>query len=59
MQLVVWHKGTHMPAFYGIPNSGWRIDCDSRMLVLGNGVPRKMIPLDNVLHFDIEEIRED
>jgi hypothetical protein len=56
IQLVVWHKNTHSPSFYTVPPTGWRIDCDTRHLVIGKGLPRKMIPLDNVLSYDIEEI---
>lgn len=56
IQLVVWHRGTHSPAFYTVPDSGWRIDAEVRMLVLGKGVPRTFIPLDNIRSFDIEEI---
>ena len=57
VQLVVWHRGTHQPAYYQVSqDQGWRVDCDTRHLVIGKGLPRKMIPLDNVLSYDIEEV---
>lgn len=57
VQLVVWHRGTHLPTYYTIPpGQGWRIDCDTRHLVIGRGLPRKHVPLDNVLSYDIEEL---
>lgn len=55
LQLVVWHKGAHTPSYYVIPETGWRIDGETRQIVIGKGMPRKMIPLDNVLSYDIEE----
>lgn len=59
VQLVVWHKGTQQPAYYQVPiGQGWRIDCDSRHLVIGTGLPRKMIPLDNVTSYDIQRVEE-
>lgn len=56
VQLVVWHRGSHTAAYYTVPETGWRIDCETRHLVLGKGLPRKLIPLDNVLSYDIEEL---
>ena len=57
VQLVVWHRGTHQAVYYQVPpDQGWRIDCETRHLVIGTGVPRKMVPLDNVTSYDIEEI---
>jgi hypothetical protein len=41
-------------AHYAVPtNEGWRVDPRWRLLVIGHGVPRVMIPLDNVQHFEI------
>lgn len=34
---------------------GWRINSASREIIVGKGVPRTHIPLDNVLYYDIEE----
>lgn len=56
LQLVVCHRGIHTASYYSIPSSGWRIDLETRHIVLGKGLPRKYIPLDNVLSYDIEEV---
>lgn len=57
IQLVVWHRGSHMPSYYSVPPiQGWRIDSETRHIVIGRGVPRKLIPLDNVLSYDIERV---
>jgi hypothetical protein len=51
-QLVVtyFNNITH----YFPVNNGWRIDGPSRMIVVGHGVPRTMIPLDSVASVSIE-----
>jgi hypothetical protein len=43
--------------YYHVPeDTGWRVDPAARCLVVGHGVPRKHIPLDNVQFFDIIDI---
>jgi hypothetical protein len=54
LQLAVLHHDhtfTYYPA-----NGGWRIDNPSRCIVVGSGVPRTYVPLDNVRSFDIEPV---
>lgn len=56
VQLVVEYFD-HQFRYYSV-KSGWRIDSASRCLVIGR-FPRKYIPLDRVLNFEIEPIEED
>lgn len=59
LQLVVWHKDTLMPRYYSVSaDTGWRIDCDTRQIVIGRDLPRTYIPLDNVTSYQIEEIEK-
>lgn len=52
-QLVVSYAD-HSTRYYVIgPGSSWRIDAASRCLVIGRGVPRTYVPLDQVRSFDI------
>jgi hypothetical protein len=44
------HQVGHFPVPEG---QGWRIDAASRCIVIGRGVPRKMVPLDGVQCIDI------
>jgi hypothetical protein len=47
---------THQQAFFPIdPGEGWRVDPASRTLVVGHGVPRIHVPLDNVMFFTLVE----
>lgn len=55
IQLVVWHRGESKPNYYTVPKSGWRVDTTHRQIVIGHGLPRVMIPLDNVLSYSLEE----
>ena len=56
LQLVVEYVG-HRTRYYPIDRAtGWKIDTDARMITIGRGLPRTMIPLDSVLSFTIEEI---
>jgi hypothetical protein len=32
---------------------GWRIDTMQRVVVIGKGVPRTIVPLDGVLHIEL------
>jgi hypothetical protein len=57
IQIVVTHRD-HQVTYHQVPpHTSWRIDPAARCLVIGRGVPRKHIPLDGVLHFDVEEQR--
>jgi hypothetical protein len=55
LHLVVVHTG-HRIRYYPIPETGWKIDPEWRQIVLGVGVPRTFIPMDNILSYDIEEV---
>lgn len=56
LQLMVWHRGMLSPLYYPIDKKqGWRINETTREIVVGRGVPRVLIPLDNVLSYSIEE----
>lgn len=47
---------THQQAFFPIdPGEGWRVDPATRTLVVGHGVPRIHVPLDNVMMFELVE----
>lgn len=48
----------HQTGFYPVPEGeGWRIDAASRCIVIGHGVPRTYVPLDNVQVFSVEHCR--
>lgn len=54
VHIVVTHT-THQTTFYDVPDDqGWRVDPAMRCLVIGHGVPRKYVPLDGVLCFELE-----
>jgi hypothetical protein len=56
VQLVVWHRGESSPRYFKVPKGqGWRVDTAHRQLVVGVGLPRTIIPLDNVLWYEVEE----
>lgn len=39
----------HQHGYFNVPEGqGWRIDAAVRCIVIGQGVPRKMVPLDGV-----------
>jgi len=42
--------------YYPVSDS-WRVDTTFRMIVIGRGVPRIHIPLDNVYSIEIEECK--
>lgn len=54
IQLVVTYAD-HQIGYYPVPpGQGWKIDAASRCIVIGRGVPRQMVPLDNVQTIEIE-----
>ena len=53
LHLVVTYNDNKI-MYYPLPETGWRIDSASRCLILGKGLPRTYIPLDQVRSFDIE-----
>lgn len=55
-QIVVQHFNGSF-AYYpvSIECGGWKIDATTRCILIGKGVPRTWIPLDNVVNFSIEE----
>jgi hypothetical protein len=53
IHLVVTYAD-HQIGYFSVPRSqGWRIDSASRCIVIGRGVPRKMVPLDHVQSIEI------
>lgn len=41
--------------YYPVPvDQGWRVDAGMRLLVIGTGVPRTHVPLDQVRSFEVE-----
>lgn len=56
VQIVVWYKGLDQPSHFPIePGSSWRMDQQHRELVIGRGMGRIHVPLDNVLYYSPEE----
>lgn len=57
LQIIVTYHD-HMIMYYPVSADcgGWKIDAPSRCLVVGVGVPRTWIPLDQVRSFSIERI---
>lgn len=55
LQLVVTYHNNLIGYFTVGPDKPWKIDTSSRMIVVGKGIPRTMIPLDGVACFNIEE----
>lgn len=57
IQLIVWHRMAQKPKYYKVSKAedGWRIDTDIRHLVIGRGMGRIMIPLDNVESYEVDE----
>jgi hypothetical protein len=54
LQLVVtYFDHTIMYFPVSAERGGWKIDNPSRCLIVGHGVPRTFIPLDQVRSFDI------
>lgn len=50
---VLYHD--HTTLFYPIgPRRAWKVDGPSRCLVIGHGVPRTYVPLDQVRSFGID-----
>jgi hypothetical protein len=46
----------HSQGYFPInPEEGWRVNPAQRCLVIGHGVPRIHVPLDNVLYFTLLE----
>jgi hypothetical protein len=53
VNLQVLHTdGTY--TYYQINNRGWRIDVPSRLLVVGRGLERTIVPLDTVRNVSFE-----
>lgn len=56
LQLVVTHTGNRIRYYpVTLEGGGWKVDTETRQIVIGLGVPRTWIPLDNVLSYAIEE----
>jgi hypothetical protein len=49
---VTYANGQTM--YHPVPEGqGWKIDTMQRVVVIGKGVPRTIVPLDGVLHFEL------
>lgn len=58
VQLVVTYFD-HQVMYYPVDSErGWKIDNPSRCLIIGRGVPRTFVPLDQVRSFDIVRFGE-
>lgn len=56
--VVSYHD--HQTGFFAVPpDEGWKVDAASRCIVIGRGVPRVHIPLDNVQAFRVERCGPD
>lgn len=56
LQLIVTYFD-HTIMYYPIDaGQGWKIDSATRQIVIGRGVPRTFIPLDQVRSYDIAPI---
>lgn len=54
IQIVVVHTG-HRIRYYPVPEGeSWKVDPEWRQIIIGVGVPRTCIPLDNVVSYSIE-----
>jgi hypothetical protein len=54
VQIVVHYKGIDLPSYFQVDTS-WRLDQQHRELVIGKGMGRIHVPLDNVLYYSPEE----
>lgn len=53
---MVHFKGIDLPSYFPIaPGGSWRLDCQHRELIIGKGMGRIHVPLDNVLYYSPEE----
>jgi hypothetical protein len=58
VHLVVTYT-THQVMYYPVPRTeGWKINTADRTIVVGRGVPRILVPLDNVLSIELEECED-
>jgi hypothetical protein len=56
VQIVVWFLGQDLPRYFPVPkDEGWRFDTNHRELVIGKGMGRTHVPLDNVAYYSPEE----
>lgn len=55
MYLVITFKDGQEASFKLDSNRGWRIATESRQIIIGRGVPRTMVPLDNVLYYEVRK----
>lgn len=55
IQIVVEYLD-HSRCYFRVDDVGWRFDATLRQLIIGRGVPRQQVPLDNVRHYTIEEV---
>lgn len=56
VQIVVWYLGQDRPNYFTVPDGeSWRFDTQHREIVIGKGMGRIHVPLDNVTHYSPEE----
>ena len=54
---IVVEYANHETRYYPVPTGeSWRVDTALRMLIVGHGPGRQMIPLDNVMSFSPQRI---
>lgn len=58
VQIVVSYKDGRVGYFPVPPSQSWRVDSADRCLVIGTGVPRVFVPLDSVVAYEVENVRE-
>jgi hypothetical protein len=56
VQLVVTYND-HTIMYYPVQNC-WRIDNPSRCIVIGRGMPRTYIPLDQIRSYDVADMSD-
>lgn len=47
IQLVVTHMDNQV-SYFTVPDTGWKLDPIHRQILIGRGIDRVMVPLDNV-----------
>lgn len=56
VRIVVWYKGLDLPSYFQVTaEQGWRIDTQHREIIIGKGMGRIHVPLDNVMYYSPEE----
>jgi hypothetical protein len=57
VQLVVLYND-HVTMYYPIPQGqGWHVDAANRQIIIGRGLPRTAVPLDQVRNYRVENFQ--